>query len=108
MYWPGNQTGLRLKRVTQVICETIYPKDPFIYDVHMVKFKFITDEWSISFVVEGKFSERLLKDYLQDMSPEHVDNIIKVVSEAFSEEQIGENEFSAITSVVAIKRILSC
>lgn len=89
-----------------MIHETIYPKYPFAYDVHMVKFKFVTEDWSISFVVQGKFSERLLKEALQGISTKDLSNIIDVVSEEFLEDQIGENEFSAITSVVAIKRIL--
>lgn len=78
-----------------------------MYDVHMVKFKFVTEDWSLSFVVQGKFSERLLKEALCDMSPEDVEKIISIVMETFSEDQIGENEFSEITSVATIKRILS-
>lgn len=91
----------------RMIYDVIYPTDPFLYDVNMVKFKFITEDWSISFVVEGKFSEKLLREALNDMLPEDLDNIVKIIMETLPEDQIGENEFSAITSVVAIKRILS-
>ncbi len=90
----------------RVIYETIFPKDPFAYNVRKVKFKFITEDWSLSFVVEGNFSERLLKQAILVLSPEERNKIVEIVKETFPEEHIGENEFSAITSVVAIKRIL--
>lgn len=73
----------------------------------MVKFKFVTDEHSLSFVIKDKFSERLLREALKDFSSDEINSIVKIVAGETGEDGVGETEFSEITSVVTIKRILS-
>lgn len=85
---------------------TILPDDPMMFEHPMVKFKIITDNHSISFVVKGKFSEKLLRNELDDVPAEDMDKIIQLVSDYYTEEKIGETEFSEITSMVKIERIL--
>lgn len=84
-----------------------YPEDPLLFEFPMVKFKFITDDHSVSFVVKDKFSERLLREALPEFSPKELDSIIQVVMEEVKEAGVGETEFSEITSVATIKRVLS-
>lgn len=86
----------------------IHPDDPSMFEFPMVKFKFITDNHSISFVIQDKFSESKLREQLEDISPGDLEDIIKAVKGNYSEEQIGDSEFSEITSVVKIKRLLPC
>lgn len=85
---------------------TILPDDPTIFEHPMVKFKIITDNHSISFVVKDKFSEDLLRNELDDVPTKDVSEIIQLVSDYYTEENIGETEFSEITSMVKIERIL--
>lgn len=90
-----------------MIHTVIHPEDPLLFEFPMVKFKFITDHHSLSFVVKGKFSEDKLREALKEISSEELDAIIQVVVRELEEENIGETQLSEITSVVTIKRILS-
>lgn len=85
----------------------ILPSDPSIFEHSMVKFKFVTDNYSVSFVIEGKPSREKIEDALDDLPKQEVDKMIDRVSDYFAEAQIGETEFSEIASVLKIKRLLS-
>lgn len=84
----------------------IYPADPLLFEFPMIKFKFITDDYSIAFVVKDKFSERLLRETLVDIPSNELDSIVQVILQELEEESVGETEFSEITSVATIKRVL--
>lgn len=90
-----------------MIHEVILPDDPFLFEPPMVKFKFITEDYALSFVIQDKFSEKKLREALKDIDTSQLNDIVDVVVDYYVEEQIGEAELSEISSVVAIKRILS-
>lgn len=85
--------------------KVIMPADPSALPVPMMKFIFTTDNEKLSFIVEDKLSLEKLNDYLGDCLDKN--EIVSVVKQHFAEEQIGETEFSKITGVVKIKRLLS-
>jgi len=82
------------------------PSDEEQLDFKMAKYRCVNDIYMISFVIKDKFSERMLREKLKDVDIDTVDSIVKFVLENSSEEEIGETEFSEITSVATIKRIL--
>jgi hypothetical protein len=90
-----------------MIHSVTHPVDPLLFEFPMVRFKFITDDYSLSFVVKDKFSEGKLREALKELSSQELDSIIQVVVKELEEENVGETEFSEITSVVTIRRILS-
>lgn len=84
-----------------------YPKDPTIFEHTMIKFLFITDDYTLSFIVEGYPKRDKLKDSLCHLIPqEDLRIIIDSVCEHYEEAQIGKTEFFEVASVVEIKRLL--
>lgn len=84
----------------------VLPTDSMIFPYPVAKFIFLTDDFSISFVVKGSPSPTKIAQALMEIPQDQVNEIINIVLEQFSEAKIGETEFSEVTSVVTIKRIL--
>lgn len=89
-----------------MVHDVILPADPSIFQHPMVKFVFTSDDYLVSFVVQGKLSLQKLTASLNEISQEDLNEIIKIVLEYYAEAEIGETEFSEVTSVATIKRVL--
>lgn len=86
--------------------KVILPEDPSSLPCPMMKFFIITDDATISFIIEDKFSERLLRETLKDVSTEDLDQIIDLVKGYYSEAEIGQTKLSKVTTMAQIQRIL--
>lgn len=84
----------------------ILPDDSGFLPYPMKKFVFISDDFQLSFIVKDKFSETRLREQL-DITQKYLDEIVEVVKSNYTEEEIGESEFSEITTMAKIERILS-
>ncbi len=84
-----------------------HPKDPTAFKHMMIKFQFIADDYTLSFVIEGYVQPDKLKESLSHLVPEQdLEIIIDSVCNYYEDAQIGKEEFFEITSVATIKRIL--
>lgn len=86
--------------------KAISPENPELLPCKMMKFFIATDDITISFIVEDKFSEILLRENLKDVSKEDLDEITEIVKAYYSEDEIGQGELSKVTKVATIQRFL--
>ncbi len=86
--------------------KVIFPEDPSSLPCPMVKFFCVTDDASIIFIIEDKYSELLLRESLKDLPKEDLDQIVDLVSGFYMEEQVGQTELSKVTTLAQIQRIL--
>lgn len=84
--------------------KVIFPEEPL--ECPMVLFKFVTDNYAISFIIKDKFSEKQLKSILDDFTEEDVNEIVNIVKGHFSEENIGETKLSEITVMAKVQCVL--
>lgn len=88
--------------------KVISPEDPSLLPCPMLKFFIITDDATISFIIEDKFSESLLREKLTNVSvsKKDLDQIVDLVNGYYTEDEIGQTELSNVTAVAQIQRIL--
>lgn len=84
----------------------ILPDDPSVLPVPMKRFVFTTDDVLFALLIEDNLSEDKLRDAINELSEEEVEEVVRVVKAEYSEEEIGETEFSKVTQVAKIERIL--
>lgn len=85
-----------------------YPKDPTIFENVMIKFLFITNDYTLSFIIEGYVKRDKLEVSLRHLIPqEDLRIIVDRVCEYYEGAQIGKTEFFEITSLAQVKRVLS-
>ena len=87
--------------------KVISPENPDILPCKMLKFFIITDDATVSFIVEDKFWEELFRETFKDLSKEDLDEITEFVKTYYSEDEIGQGELSKVTNVAEIQRFLS-
>lgn len=86
--------------------KVISPEDPSSLPCPMLKFFIVTDDATISFIIEDKFSESLLREKLKDVSKKDLDQIVDLVTGYYTEDEVGQTELSNVTAVAQIQRIL--
>lgn len=86
--------------------KAISPEDPSALPCKMYKFFIVTDNATVTFIVEDKFSEKLLRDELKDLSEEDLNDIVKLVKSYYVEDEIGQGKLSKVTKVAEIQRLL--
>lgn len=84
----------------------VLPEDPSSLPCPMVKFFCLTDDVTVVFIIEDKYSEPLLRESLKDLPKEDLDQIVDLVNSYYSEEEVGQTELSKVTTVAEIQRIL--
>lgn len=85
----------------------IHPKDPSIFENTMIKFLFITDDYTLSFIIEGYVKRDKLEQSLRHLIPqEDLAMIVNTVCEYYEDAQIGKTEFFEVTSMAEVKRVL--
>lgn len=87
--------------------KVIYPDDPSALPCMMKKFFIVTDDATVTFIIEDTFSEEMLREALSDLSEEDLVEIIKLVKTYYTEDEIGQGKLSKVTKVAQIQRILS-
>lgn len=86
--------------------KVISPEDPSLLPCPMLKFFIVTDNATISFIIEDKFSEDLLREELKDVAEDDLNKIVDLVNGYYTEDEIGQTELSKVTTVAQIQRIL--
>lgn len=86
--------------------KVISPEDPSLLPCPMLKFFIVTDNAMISFIIEDKFSEDLLREELKDVAEDDLNKIVDLVNGYYTEDEIGQTELSKVTTVAQIQRIL--
>jgi hypothetical protein len=87
--------------------KVIAPENPSALPCPMLKFFIVTDDAAVTFIVEDKFSEKLLREELSDLSETDLKDIVNLVEGFYSEDEIGQGALSKVTRVAQIQRILS-
>lgn len=84
----------------------VLPEDPSSLPCPMVKFFCLTDDVTVTFIIEDKYCEPLLRESLKDLPEKDLNQIVDLVNSYYSEEEVGQTELSKVTTVVKIQRIL--
>lgn len=84
----------------------VLPEDPSSLPCPMVKFFCLTDDVTVTFIIEDKYYEPLLRESLKDLPEKDLNQIVDLVNSYYSEEEVGQTELSKVTTVVKIQRIL--
>lgn len=84
----------------------VLPEDPSSLPCPMVKFFCLTDDVTVTFIIEDKYYEPLLRERLKDLPEKDLNQIVDLVNSYYSEEEVGQTELSKVTTVVKIQRIL--
>lgn len=86
--------------------KVIEPNRFVVLPCKMKKFFIITDDTTITFIVEDNFSEELFRKEFNDLSEEDLKQIIEFVKTYYTEDEIGQGKLSKVTKVAQVQRIL--
>ena len=85
--------------------KVISPEDPSVLPCKMLKFFIVTDNASVTFIVEDMLSDKFLRDELKGLS-EDLDDVVELVKSYYTEDEIGQGKLSKVTKVAEIQRFL--